>query len=183
MDSAEIISRLKFLQNVRSGDKIHTGKISRQPNGWITSLTRYVDGEDKNKTLRFLRKTLDDAFELFEMFRTSDKSHQVQMSKIMVKDMQTALVGIGNLKSTYAHDLKFMCDLTTLLESVQMRLQIVMKTHHEIDVREPEATFEAGGKKKKKNADSGLNVIEEKKNNNDTQGDKRKNKNGGGKRQ
>jgi hypothetical protein len=186
MDSAEIISRLKFLQNVRSGDKIHTGKISRQPNGWITSLTRYVDGEDKNKTLRFLRKTLDDAFELFEMFRTSDKSHQVQMSRIMIKDMQTALVGIGNLKSTYAHDLKFMCDLTTLLESVQMRLQIVLKTHHEalvFDVREPGATFEGGAKKKTKNADSGLNVIEEKKNNNDTQGDKRKNKNGGGRRQ
>ena len=196
MDSSEIISRLKFLQNVRSGDKIHTSKISRQPNGWMTSLTRYIDGEDKTKTLRFLRKTLDDAFELFEMFRTSDKSHQVQVSQIMIKDMQAALVGVGNLKSTYAHDLKFMCDLTTLLESVQMRLDINMHTTlHTTSsagprplsgplrtpLRTPEAEAEAeAGREKKENSKKtnsvGLNVIEEQKKNNDTRGDKRKNR-------
>ena len=199
MDSSEIISRLKFLQNVRSGDKIHTSKISRQPNGWMTSFTRYIDGEDKTKTLMFLRKTLDDAFELFEMFRTSDKSHQVQVSQIMIKDMQAALVGVGNLKSTYAHDLKFMCDLTTLLESVQMRLDINMhttlhttpspgprplcgplRTASRAEGR-PEAEAEAGSEKKekensKKTNSVGLNVIEEQKKNNDTRGDKRKNR-------
>lgn len=171
MDSSEIISRLKFLQNVRSGDKIHTSKISRQPNGWLTSITRYIDGEDKTKTLRFLRKTLDDAFELFEMFRTSDKSHQVQVSQIMIKDMQTALVGIGNLKTTYAHDLKFMCDLTTLLESVQMRLDIVINASSDAHSR-PDVIVT-----KKEN--SGLNVIDEQKKNNETR-EKRKNKGGGG---
>jgi hypothetical protein len=205
MDSSEIISRLKFLQNVRSGDKIHTSKISRQPNGWMTSFTRYIDGEDKTKTLMFLRKTLDDAFELFEMFRTSDKSHQVQVSQIMIKDMQAALVGVGNLKSTYAHDLKFMCDLTTLLESVQMRLDINMHTTlHTTPSPGPrplafgpqsgcgpnrvagrsqasgaEAEAETGSEKKensKKTNSVGLNVIEEQKKNNDTRGDKRKNR-------
>ena len=180
MDSSEIISRLKFLQNVRSGDKIHTSKISRQPNGWMTSFTRYIDGEDKTKTLRFLRKTLDDAFELFEMFRTSDKSHQVQVSQIMIKDMQAALVGVGNFKSTYAHDLKFMCDLTTLLESVQMRLDMNMHTTlHTTSSPGPLRTPEAGSEKKensKKTNSVGLNVIEEQKKNNDTRGDKRKNR-------
>lgn len=183
MDSSEIISRLKFLQNVRSGDKIHTSKISRQPNGWITSFTRYIDGEDKSKTLKFLRKTLDDAFELFEMFRTSDKSHQVQVSQIMIKDMQTALVGIGNLKTTYAHDLKFMCDLTTLLESVQMRLDIVTRSekttakHREaaVNSNETQKNGERDHKKNSKKNVVGLNVIEEQKKNNDTRGEKKKN--------
>jgi hypothetical protein len=182
MDSSEIISRLKFLQNVRSGDKIHTSKISRQPNGWLTSITRYIDGEDKTKTLRFLRKTLDDAFELFEMFRTSDKSHQVQVSQIMIKDMQTALVGIGNLKTTYAHDLKFMCDLTTLLESVQMRLDIVINASSGAHSRPgviARGKHIGGGTKNEKSENSGLNVIEEQKKNNETR-EKRKNKTTGG---
>ena len=123
MDESEIISRLKFLQNVRPGDKIDTGLIARQPADWYTPIARYVRGENKVKTLAFLRKTLEDAFELHSQYCMSEKDHLVELSKVLITDLQTSLVGIANLKKTYAHDLKFMCDLTTISEQTQMRLQ------------------------------------------------------------
>tara|TARA_Y100000389_G_C17470520_1_gene530125 strand:+ start:256 stop:756 length:501 start_codon:yes stop_codon:yes gene_type:complete len=124
-DESEIIARLKFLQNVRPGDKIDTGLVVRQPNDWLTPFSRYIRGETKAKTLAFLRKTLDDAFELYMQYFNSEKDHLVELSKVVITDLQTSLVGIANLKKTYSYDLKFMCDLTTISERTQMRLQSV----------------------------------------------------------
>ena len=124
-DESEIIARLKFLHNVRPGDKIDTGLVVRQPNDWYTPLSRYIRGETKAKTLAFLRKTLDDAFELYMQYFNSEKDHLVELSKVLITDLQTSLVGIANLKKTYSYDLKFMCDLTTISERTQMRLQSI----------------------------------------------------------
>ena len=124
-DESEIIARLKFLHNVRHGDKIDNGLVVRQPNDWYTPLSRYIRGETKAKTLAFLRKTLDDAFELYMQYFNSEKDHLVELSKVLITDLQTSLVGIANLKKTYSYDLKFMCDLTTISERTQMRLQSI----------------------------------------------------------
>jgi hypothetical protein len=55
----------------------------------------------------------------------SEKDHLVELSKVLITDLQTSLVGIANLKKTYSYDLKFMCDLTTISERTQMRLQSI----------------------------------------------------------
>jgi len=122
MDSSEIIARLKFLQNIRPGDKIDTGLVIRQPDNWTTPFSRYLRGETKSKTLAFLKKTIEDAFELQVRYSEAEQDHLKELSKVVVNDLHTALVGVGNLKRTYLHDLKFICDLTTVSEHTQMRL-------------------------------------------------------------
>ncbi len=122
MDSSEIIARLKFLQNVRPGDKIDTGLVVRQPDNWTTPFSRYLRGETKSKTLAFLKKTIEDAFELQKRYSESDQEHLKGLAKVVINDLHAALVGVANLKRTYTHDLKFVCDLTTVSEHTQMRL-------------------------------------------------------------
>lgn len=122
MDSSEIIARLKFLQNVRPGDKIDTGLVVRQPDNWTTPFSRYLRGETKSKTLAFLKKTIEDAFELQKRYSESDQEHLKELAKVVINDLHAALVGVANLKRTYTHDLKFVCDLTTVSEHTQMRL-------------------------------------------------------------
>ena len=122
MDSSEIIARLKFLQNVRPGDKIDTGLVVRQPDNWTTPFSRYLRWETKSKTLAFLKKTIEDAFELQKRYSESDQEHLKELAKVVINDLHAALVGVANLKRTYTHDLKFVCDLTTVSEHTQMRL-------------------------------------------------------------
>ena len=73
MDAAEIIARLKFLKNVKAGDKICTENCKIQPPGWYQGIERYMLGENKMMTLNFLRKVFNDAFQL----QASYKSGQI----------------------------------------------------------------------------------------------------------
>jgi hypothetical protein len=122
MEPSEIIARLKFLKNVNSGEKIHTASISVQPDMWITPFLRFVEGENKNKTLAFVKKTIDDAFSVYSMYSTCSDKYKKKLGVILKQDIAASLRGVNNLKSTYRHDLKFTCDLDTLVETVETRL-------------------------------------------------------------
>ena len=123
MEASEVISRLKFLQNVRPGDKIDTTCVARQADDWCTPIIRYLRGENKTKTLEFLKKTIHYAFEIYEKYRDADQEHLNELSAVIVSDIQNAMVGISNLKRTYKADLKFVCDLTTICEHTQLKLK------------------------------------------------------------
>jgi hypothetical protein len=118
----EIMSRLKFLQNLRAGDKIDTACILRQPNSWITPFARYLRGETKIKTLAFVTQTIEDAFTLQKKYALSNENYLTEMADVILKDLHKALVGVANLKRTYSHDLKFVCDLTSVCEHTHLRL-------------------------------------------------------------
>ena len=120
MNVSETISRLKFLKNIRKGDKINTDTISRQPDTWLTPVMRWINGQDKNKTLNFLKSTLDAALELYQVY-TNVPLYEEQNIQV-VKDFYAALTGIKNLEYTYSTDLKFVCDLQTLSENTTMKL-------------------------------------------------------------
>jgi L-rhamnose isomerase len=123
MNASETISRLKFLKNIKIGDKIDTESISLQPDTWLTPLTRWINGEDKKKTLNFLKNTLDAALELYKVY-SNVPLYQEQNLQV-VKDFNDALRGIINLEDTYSTDLKFVCDLQTLSENTRMKLSAI----------------------------------------------------------
>ena len=119
----EIMSRLKFLQNLRAGDKIDTACIVRQPNSWITPFARYLRGETKIKTLAFVYANDRRCFHPAKKIRAfGAKTYLKEMADVILKDLHKALVGVANLKRTYSHDLKFVCDLTSVCEHTHLRL-------------------------------------------------------------
>jgi hypothetical protein len=138
MDAAEIIARLKFLKNVKAGDKICTENCKIQPPGWYQGIERYMLGENKMMTLDFLKKVFNNAFQLQASYKSGhvcsplasrftkiSLPKQEEIASLLLKDIHEATIGVGFLQETYKHDIKFKCDLTTLCENVMIRLKLV----------------------------------------------------------
>jgi hypothetical protein len=124
MDSnQEIISRLKFIGKLKKGEKINTRHMYVQPDGFGTSLSRtFVYQDNRGNALNFCQETISRAFELLVTYERSYKNTEKVLFRHLVKDLQQATTGLTNLKFTYISDTKFCCDMDTLLQSINARL-------------------------------------------------------------
>lgn len=119
----EIISRLKFIGRVRKGEKINTQHMFVQPCGFATTVSRTIISQDNRaNTLNFVHTTIAKAFEILETYEKSDKESEVAMCPHIKDDLKGAMKGLESLKDTYITDVKFCCDMDTLLQSIQAKL-------------------------------------------------------------
>lgn len=119
----EILSRLKFIGRVRKGEKINVQHMYVQPCGLVTTVSRSIISQDNRaNTLNFVHSTITQAFELLEEYKKSGKESGQIMSEHIVKDLKIAKNGLEALKDTYITDLKFCCDMDTLLQSIESKL-------------------------------------------------------------
>jgi hypothetical protein len=116
----EVISRLKFIGRIKKNEKINTQHMYVQPCGIITAITRTIFQQDnRSNTMNFIQKTIEDSFVLLEKYR--DEENFI-LSGHMVDDLLTCKAGLEALKETYVSDLKFCCDVDTLLQVISSRL-------------------------------------------------------------
>ena len=109
----EIISKLKFIGKVRSGEKINVPGMFVQANGLVTKISRTLYSLDNRRnTLNLIKDTI---FEVFKILEKESNSN-------LVDDLINARRGITNLKKTYEGDTKFVCDLETIIESIDSKL-------------------------------------------------------------
>lgn len=119
----EILSRLKFIGRVRKGEKINVQHMYVQPCGLITAVSRSIISQDNRaNTLNFLHNTITKAFELLEGYKKSGIESEQIMSDHIVKDLKIAKNGLESLKDTYITDVKFCCDMDTLLQIIDSKL-------------------------------------------------------------
>jgi hypothetical protein len=128
MESAsvkDVVSNLKFIGELNNGDKINTLSLSRQPPGFMTSIKRTLAGNDnRHNTLHFLQKTLYTAFEIIETTdSTSMRASDKVVMRNLLKDVTKSKIGLSNLKETYASDLKFVCDIDTLIQFIDSKME------------------------------------------------------------
>jgi hypothetical protein len=121
----EITSRLKFIGQLKKGDKINTRHMFVQPNGYGTSISRtFLYQDNRGNGLNFCQETITRAFELLVTYERSDKSSESNvLFQNLINDLQHASDGLKNLKATYVTDTKFCCDMDTLIETTQARLE------------------------------------------------------------
>lgn len=119
----EVISNLKFLANLNKGDKINTRFMTRSQDGLITRFIRtFINYDNRQNAIHFVQKTIYNAFEIITQFDRSQKPVDKAMLANIIKDLTAVQVGLSNLKDTYVDDLKFRCDMDTLLQSIQCKL-------------------------------------------------------------
>lgn len=124
MDSnKEIVSRLKFIGRIQKGEKINTRYMYVQQDGFTTTISRtFINQDNRANCLTFIQDTISKAFELLSLYERSDRECDMMICVNIVKDIQAAKIGINNIKETYMIDIKFTCDLDTLLEFIDARL-------------------------------------------------------------
>ena len=119
----EIIARLKFIGKLQKGDKINTRRMYVQSNGLITRLNRtFWNQDNRYNGLSFVQETVRRAFDLLEVYDRSGSAADRSLRENMVKDIQTSIHGLNNLKTTYCEDIKFGCDIDALLLIITAKL-------------------------------------------------------------
>lgn len=123
MDSitSEVLSRLKFIGKIQPCEKINVKYLYVQTDSWATRILRTLFAQDnRNNALSFFKNTLDRSFEII----SANKGNQekLPMIKNILRDIETATVGITHFKETYKSDVMYCCEIDTLIQSVFLRL-------------------------------------------------------------
>jgi len=130
----EIISRLKFIGQIKKGEKINTKHMYVQPDGFGTSLSRtFFKQDNRGNALSFCNETIIRSFELLITYeRSSSKSERILFQNLLL-DLDQATTGLSNLKVTYIVDTKFCCDMDTILQNTRAKLDKYTSTDCEIE--------------------------------------------------
>lgn len=131
----DIISRLKFAGRIKLGDKINIRGIFVQPDNVLTSISRTMWYKDnRNNAYEYLVDTTNKTYSLLTQL---SKSPQSDIDKLMMQnvlsDLKQAKIGIANLCKTYADDLKFSCNMETLIQDIDshlMQYSRILDTEH-----------------------------------------------------
>lgn len=120
----EIISKLKFIGKLKKGEKINTRHMYVQQAGIGTSFSRtFINLDNRGNGLNFCQETISRAFELLITYERSEKNSEKVLFNNLLLDLKNATTGLNNLKYTYITDTKFCCDMDTLLENINAKLQ------------------------------------------------------------
>lgn len=127
----EVISRLKFIGKIQKGEKINVKYMFVQPEGIATRVSRtLINKDNRSNTLNFIRGTIARTFEIISSYSTSQKESQRHICLHVINDLNQSKNGLINLKDTYLDDIKFTCDIDTLLQEIDAKLA-------EIEPKEP----------------------------------------------
>ena len=118
----ETISRLKFIGKIQIGEKVNLKYMNIQTDGLFTQLTRILNQESRTKTLTFLQDTINKTFEILKCYEKTKKNSDKIMCMNLVQDLKNSKSGLNNLKETYTLDVKFVCDIDTLLQNIDAKL-------------------------------------------------------------
>ena len=118
----ETIARIKFISNIKIGEKISLKNLILQEDGLYTQIFRTLNQDNRTKTLIFINDTVHKSFELLECYKKSSKLSEQIMCENLFIDLKASVKGIENLKTTYSTDLKFVCDLNCLLELIHAKI-------------------------------------------------------------
>lgn len=124
MDSnKEVISRLKFISKINKGEKLNVRYMFVQQDDMATRLSRtFYNKDNRGNTLNFVRNTIDRSFEIIFTYLNSDKVSERAMCHNIIQDLKRSKDGLINLKDTYVMDIKFCCDMDTILEDIDAKI-------------------------------------------------------------
>ena len=127
----DLIAKVKFLSQINEGDKIDVRYMLRQPRGIFQSFWRSIETlQDRRSTFNFVSETISDAIQFIKNNIEEEKFKSVIDKLVM--DLLKCEFGLNNLIKTYQDDLKFKCDIETVIEYVHNELSLLNLYEHEI---------------------------------------------------
>jgi hypothetical protein len=139
----EVISRLKFISKINKGEKINTQYMFVQSDTFLTSVSRtFYYKDNRTRTMQFLKSTIMRSFEILQFYASKldnmketlsdtdlNKTLLSNMYENLLLDISNARIGIVNLKDTYSADIRFCCDIDTLLQDMDVKLASLTRDH------------------------------------------------------
>lgn len=124
-DNRETIANLKFIGKIGKCEKVNISKMCVQPTSIWTSISRTIFNQDNRRnTLSFISHTINRAFCILKSLEISPDNYTTSMHANLIKDIVDSKKGLENLKYTYSLDIKFCCDMDTILQIINANLGI-----------------------------------------------------------
>lgn len=124
----DIISKLKFIGKIQKGDKINVKYLYVQPKGVVTTISRsFFYQDNRGNTLSFLENVITKTLEIISNYENTDDHFEKVLCNNIVKDLVLSKNGFDNLKETYIEDIKFCCDIDTLIQLINIKLKILIE--------------------------------------------------------
>jgi hypothetical protein len=135
MDTMKVISNLKFLGSIKPNNKFNSKLLYIQPDGIMTKLSRTFFSDNRVNALKFIEDTINKSFEVLNHYELSNKESDKAMCENIVNDLINSKTGILSLKTTYNDDVRFCCDIDTLIQILDSKM-LDLKTTYNIDIKE-----------------------------------------------
>ena len=134
--SHEIITRLKFIGLIKSGEKIDTLNLTATQSTKFNSIWRWWTTENRSDALDFFTTTINRAFEIVQLNISSERSSSDRkLCKIIIEDLIKCPIGMINIQETYMklyNDRIFWCDIQTLIQCIELKLKELKDVHEDI---------------------------------------------------
>jgi len=129
MSNKETISRLKFIGKIQKSEKINVRYMIIQPEGFLTKISRSIFNQcNRVNTLNFIRTVISQTFEIIEDYSKANTTESNKYIRVnIITDLKQAKIGLINIKETYIYDSKFICDIDTVIEEIDAKMQVIEK--------------------------------------------------------
>lgn len=131
-DNSDIISQLKFISKIKPGEQINVDNLSICSRNVFSGIYRSVYGESREKTFHYFSVTIRRAFEKIQAFSNTEKLSEKMLCYNIIENLEACIEGLENAKDTYKDDRRFVCDIETMIESVQAKLNELKITKPEL---------------------------------------------------
>jgi hypothetical protein len=122
-ENGEIISQLKFISKIKPGEQVNVDNLSICSRNLFSGIYRTMYGESRDKTFNYFSVTIRRAFEKLAAFCNSERISDQMLCSQIVENLQGCIAGLSNAKDTYKDDRRFVCDVETLIEGIDSRLE------------------------------------------------------------
>ena len=93
----EVLSRLKFISKIQTGEKINLRYMYIQNDGLITQFFRTLFPDNRIKTFAFVTETVNKSFEILKFYGTSAKLSEQIMCRNLIYDLKESKNCLVNL--------------------------------------------------------------------------------------
>lgn len=122
-ENNEIISNLKFIGKIKAGEQINIDSLSICSRNVFSSIYRSIHGESRDRTFHYFSLIIKRAFEKIQAYISSERISDNMLCFQLINNLYFSMEGLKNLKETYKEDRGFVCDLETLIENIDSKLE------------------------------------------------------------
>jgi len=114
--TSDIISKLKFISKIKAGQKIDTRSMRIQENTFFNAFMRTLFPDNRTNALVLFKEIIDKSFQAIEPCKDN-----ILVANI-IDDIRNCIAGLENFKTTYIDDVMFTCEIDTLIDDIELKL-------------------------------------------------------------
>ena len=114
--TTDIVSKLKFVSRIKSGQKIDTRAMRIQEHTFFNAFIRTLFPDNRHNAFILFKEIIDKAFQYISSCQDNTLVYNI------VDDIRQSIVGLENFRTTYVDDVMFTCEIDTLIDDIELKL-------------------------------------------------------------